>query len=108
SMGNLGSVGMFHPMIVLMIHVIGTMIHTVVFPLLFFSAILGIVSCLSDKYKVNRLAGLLQKISVGMLGTLLTIFLGIISVQGATAAVTDGVTIRTAKYVTGNFVPVVG
>ena len=26
----------------------------------------------------------------------------------ATAAVTDGVTIRTAKYLTGNFVPVVG
>ena len=42
------------------------------------------------------------------MGGLLTIFLGIISIQGATAAVTDGVTIRTAKYLTGNFVPVVG
>ena len=28
--------------------------------------------------------------------------------QGASGAITDGVTIRTAKYVTGNFVPVVG
>ncbi len=87
---------------------IGTLIHAVVFPLLFFSAILGIVSCLSDKYKVNQLAGLLRKVSVGILGSLLTVFLGIISVQGATAAVADGVTVRTAKYVTGNFVPVVG
>ncbi|WP_240511816.1 stage III sporulation protein AE [Paludifilum halophilum] len=108
SMGNFGSVGMFHPLIVLMIHTIGTLIHLVVFPLLFFSAVLSIVSCLSDKYKVNQLAGLLRRVSVGLLGSLLTIFLGIISVQGATAAVTDGVTIRTAKYVTGNFVPVVG
>ncbi|PTX53919.1 stage III sporulation protein AE [Melghirimyces profundicolus] len=108
SMGNFGSVGMFHPMIVLMIHVIGTLIHKVVFPVLFFSAILGIISCLSEKYKVNQLANLLRKVAVGILGTLLTVFLGIISVQGATAAVTDGVTIRTAKYVTGNFVPVVG
>lgn len=108
SMGNFGSVGMFHPLIVLMIHTIGTLIRNVVFPLLFFSAILSIVSCLSEKYKVNQLAGLLRRVSVGLLGSMLTVFLGIISVQGATASVTDGVTIRTAKYVTGNFVPVVG
>jgi stage III sporulation protein AE len=108
SMGNFGSVGMFHPLIVFMIHTIGTLIYTVVFPLLFLSAVLSIVSCLSDKYKVNQLANLLRRISIGVMGSLLTIFLGIISVQGATAAVTDGVTIRTAKYVAGNFVPVVG
>ncbi|GGE10291.1 stage III sporulation protein AE [Marinithermofilum abyssi] len=108
SMGNFGSVGMFHPLIVFMIHAIGTLIYTVVFPLLFLSAVLSIVSCLSDKYKVNQLANLLRRISIGLIGSLLTIFLGIISVQGATAAVTDGVTIRTAKYVAGNFVPVVG
>ncbi|MEW9107337.1 MAG: stage III sporulation protein AE, partial [Paenibacillus sp.] len=47
-------------------------------------------------------------ISVGLLGVLLTIFLGVISVQGATSSVTDGVSIRTAKYITGNFVPVIG
>jgi stage III sporulation protein AE len=108
SMGNIGSVAMFHPLIVFMIHAIGTLIYTVVFPLLFFSAVLGIVSCLSEKYKVNQLANLLRRISVGLLGSLLTIFLAVISVQGATAAVADGVTIRTAKYVAGNFVPVVG
>lgn len=108
SMGNNGSVAMFHPLIVFMIHAIGTLIYTVVFPLLFFSAVLGIVSCLSEKYKVNQLANLLRRISVGLLGSLLTIFLAVISVQGATAAVADGVTIRTAKYVAGNFVPVVG
>lgn len=108
SMGNVGSVAMFHPMIVFMIHVIGTLIYTIVFPLLFFSAVLGIVSCLSEKYKVNQLANLLRRISVGLLGSLLTIFLAVISIQGATAAVADGVTIRTAKYVAGNFIPVVG
>ncbi|GAA5346464.1 stage III sporulation protein AE [Planifilum fimeticola] len=108
SMGNFGSVAMFHPLIVFMIHIVGTLIYTVIFPLLFFSAVLGIVSCLSEKYKLNQLADLFRRVSVALLGGLLTIFLGIISIQGATAAVTDGVTIRTAKYLTGNFVPVVG
>lgn len=108
TMGNVVSVTLFHPMIVFMIHVIGTFIYTVVFPLLFFSAILSIVSSLTDKYKVNHLAGLMQKVGVTLLGGLLAIFLGVISIQGATSAVADGVTLRTAKYVTGNFIPIIG
>ncbi|MFD1422211.1 stage III sporulation protein AE [Laceyella tengchongensis] len=108
SMGNIGSVALFHPLIVFMIHTIGTFIYTIVFPLLFLSAILSIVSCLSEKYKVNQLASLLRKISVSVLGGLLAIFLGVISIQGATASIADGVTLRTAKYLTGNFIPVIG
>ncbi|MFD2611873.1 stage III sporulation protein AE [Paenibacillus gansuensis] len=108
SMGNVATVTLMHPLIVFMIHTIGTLIYVIVFPLLFFSTVLHIVSYLSDKYKVTQLANLLRTISVGCMGLFLTVFLGVISVQGASGAVTDGVTIRTAKYVTGNFVPVVG
>src|SRR5690606_15745637 len=96
SMGNIVSVTVMHPLIIFMIHTVGTLIFTVVFPLMFFSAVLHIVSSLSDKYKVTQLANLLQRISIGILGVLLTVFLGILSVRGATGAITDGVTIRTA------------
>lgn len=108
SIGNVTTVSVLHPLIVFMIHIVGTVIYAIVFPLLFFSAILHIVSSLTDKYKVTQLAVLLRTISVGILVGMLTIFLGVITVQGATGSVTDGVTIRTAKYITGNFVPVVG
>ncbi|WP_424766170.1 stage III sporulation protein AE [Paenibacillus sp. sgz302251] len=108
SMGNVVTVSVLHPLIIFMIHAVGTLIYTVVFPLLFFSAVLHIASALSEKFKVTQLANLLRTIAVGVMGVLVTIFLGVISVQGATGAVTDGVTLRTAKFVTGNFVPVVG
>lgn len=108
SMGSIITVSVLHPLIIFMIHVVGTVIYTFVFPLLFFSAVLHIASALTEKFKVTQLANLLRTIAVGALGVLLTIFLGVISVQGATGAVTDGVTLRTAKFVTGNFVPVVG
>lgn len=108
SMGNVVTVSVMHPLIVFMIHTIGTLIYSVVFPLLFFSAVLHIVSTLSDKYKVTQLAVLLRNLSIGVLGACLTVFLGVVSVQGISAGTTDGVTLRTAKYVTGNFVPVVG
>ncbi|SFK93928.1 stage III sporulation protein AE [Paenibacillus sp. 1_12] len=108
SMGNMVSVSVMHPLIVFMIHAVGTGIYLIVFPLLFFSAVLHIVSSLSDKYKVTQLANLLRMISVGCLGVFITVFLGVISVRGAGSAIVDGVTIRTAKYIAGNFVPVVG
>jgi stage III sporulation protein AE len=91
-----------------MIHAVGSMIYTIVFPLLFFSAVLHIASALTDKFKVTQLANVLRNFGVGLMGVMLTVFLGVISVQGATGAVTDGVTMRTAKFITGNFVPVIG
>ncbi|MBD2847288.1 stage III sporulation protein AE [Paenibacillus sp. IB182496] len=108
SMGNLVTVSVMHPLIIFMIHTVGTLVHVLVFPLLFFSAVLHLASAVSDRFKVTQLANLLRSLAVGVLGVLLTIFLGVISVQGATGSVTDGVTLRTAKFVTGSFVPVVG
>ncbi|KKO52085.1 stage III sporulation protein AE [Paenibacillus sp. DMB20] len=108
SMGNVVTVSVAHPLVIFMVHTVGTLISTIVFPLLFFSALLHLVSSLSDKYKLTQLGNLLRGIGMGVLGVLLTVFLGVISVQGITSSITDGVAIRTAKYVTGNFVPVVG
>jgi stage III sporulation protein AE len=54
------------------------------------------------------LAGLFRDGSVLLLGLFLTVFTGILAVQGVAGAVTDGVGLRTAKYLTGAFVPVVG
>lgn len=106
--GGIASAAVLHPLIVFMIHTVGTFIHLVVFPLLFFSAVLHLVSAISDRYQVTQLANLLRNAAVGIMGILLTVFLGVLTVQGANGAVTDGVALRTAKFVTGNFVPVVG
>lgn len=42
------------------------------------------------------------------MGAFLTLFVSLMSLQGVNAAVTDGVAIRAAKYVTSNFIPVIG
>lgn len=106
--GGIVSAAFFHPVIIFLMNTSGLLIQNVVLPLLFLAALLSIVSTLSAHYKVTQLAQLLRTWSIGLLGAFMTVFLGVISVQGATAAVTDGITIRTAKFVTGNFVPVIG
>jgi len=108
SMGNITSVTVLHPFIIFMIHTISTLIYTIIFPLLFFSTLLSIVSSLNDRFKVTQLAKLLKSAAIGILGLSVAVFLGVISVQGTVSSVTDGVTLRAAKYVAGNFIPVVG
>ena len=108
SSGGLVSAAFFHPVILFMMNTSGLFIQYIVLPLLFLLALLSIVSILTEHYKVTQLASMLRNWSIGLLGMFLTVFLGVISVQGASAAVADGVTVKTAKFITGNFVPVIG
>ncbi|MCI4060653.1 stage III sporulation protein AE, partial [Bacillus cereus] len=57
---------------------------------------------------VTKLSNLNQNVSVWIICIFLTILLGVLSVQGTATAVADGIAVKTAKYVTGNFIPVVG
>ncbi len=106
--GGLVSAAFFHPVILFLMNMSGLFMQYIILPLLFLATLLSIVSTMSEQYKVSQLAALLRNWSIGLMGLFLTVFLGVISVQGASAAVTDGVAIRTAKFVTGNFIPVIG
>lgn len=108
SVGGVTSVAFFHPLIVFLINTSGILVKDFVLPMLLLSALLGIVSTLTDHYKVTQLARLLRNVGIGTLAVFFAVFLGVMSVQGASAAATDGVTIRTAKFITGNFIPVIG
>ncbi|MBM7651573.1 stage III sporulation protein AE [Neobacillus cucumis] len=106
--GGVVSAAFFHPVILFLMNSSGLIMQYIILPLLFLAVLLSIVSTISDQYKVTQLAALLRNWSIGLMGLFLTVFLGVISVQGASAAVTDGIAIRTAKFVTGNFIPVIG
>lgn len=106
--GGLVSAAFFHPVILFLMNMSGMFMQYIILPLLFLATLLSVVSTMSDQYKVTQLAALLRNWSIGLMGLFLTVFLGVISVQGASAAVTDGITIRTAKFITGNFIPVIG
>ncbi|WLR43890.1 stage III sporulation protein AE [Bacillus carboniphilus] len=108
SSGAVISASFFHPILIFLMNTSGILIEKVVLPLIFLSALLYIVSTLTDQYKITQLAQLLRNIGIGLMATFLTVFLGVISVQGASSAVADGLTLRTAKFIAGNFIPVLG
>ena len=86
----------------------GTLVKNVVLPLIFFAAVLDIVSHLSDRFQVSQLSGLMKTVAMGLLGLFSTVFLGVLSIQGVAGALGDSLAIRTAKFATDAFIPVVG
>lgn len=98
---------MIEPIILGSTNFIGIIIKDIVYPLILFSTIIGIVSKLSSKIQFSRLSKLLRQITISLLGIILTFFIGIISMDGLAASI-DGIGVRTAKFAVDNFVPVVG
>lgn len=108
SFGNLLSAAFFHPLIVFLIYASSLMISKFVLPLFLMAALLLIAASLSEKVKVDHLAGLMRTVAISILGGFLTVFLGVMSIQGAATAVQDGVAMKATKFITGNFIPVIG
>jgi stage III sporulation protein AE len=108
AMGNLTTVSLMHPVIIMSMSLLGTLTRNVIFPLIFCAAILGIVNLLSENVQISRVAAFFRDGSGILLSLFITVFLGILVIQGAAGAVSDGVGIRTAKFATAAFIPIVG
>ncbi len=108
SAGNFTSAGVFQPILIMLVEVGATVIKNFFIPLIFLVTVLNIVNNISDKVQLTKLSGFIKQICTWGLGLILTVFIGIVSIQGSMGAVVDGVTSKTAKYALGTFVPVVG
>ncbi|AEG61297.1 stage III sporulation protein AE [Desulforamulus ruminis] len=108
AMGGVASTAIFHPIIFGAIAAIGTVVKVIIFPLIFFSAVLTILSNLSERFQVSRLADLMKTVGMAVMGLCSTVFLGLLALKGVAGSVTDGIAIRTAKFATDAFIPVVG
>ncbi len=106
--GALTTASLFSPLMLIVIGTISTMVKGVVFPLLMISAGLECTNYIADKYKLSNLTALLKQGSMMFLGFMMVLFIGIITIQGVTGGVADGLTLRTAKFATASFIPVVG
>jgi stage III sporulation protein AE len=108
SMGAFTSAAIFHPITFLIMTFLTSVIKSVVFPMIFLSAILTIVNNITDEFRISRLASLFKEFSMGILSLMLILFTGGLLLQGGAAAISDSLSLRTAKYLTGALIPVIG
>ena len=106
--GNIVSANLMQPIILFIITFIGNFITTIIIPLVLIATALGIISKISDKIQIDKLSKFLKSSVVWILGVILTIFVGLISVEGSLSSSVDGITAKTTKAAVSRFIPVVG
>ncbi len=72
------------------------------------SVVLTAVGNLTEGVKLGKLSDFFSSVSKWLLGTAFFLFSAFMAVQGITASVYDGVSVRTAKFAISKYVPVIG
>lgn len=84
------------------------MIQSVLIPLVMIIAVLSIVSKISDKVQITKITKFFKSSIVWFLGIILTVFVGVVSLEGSLSSSIDGITAKTAKAAVSSLIPVVG
>ncbi|MBP3707717.1 MAG: stage III sporulation protein AE [Clostridia bacterium] len=108
STGSITTASVMQPLIIFMITLIGNFINNVAIPLILMSTALGIMSQMSDRVQIGRLAKRIKSSTVWIIGIVLTIFVTMVSVNGNLSVSVDAVAAKTAKTAVSNLVPLVG
>lgn len=108
AIGGLTTVSVINPMILAAISLMMFLMKNIIFPLIYFSAILRLVSNISPNFNVDKMAGLFKDISMGIMSVCLTVFITFLGLSGLASASMDGLAVKAAKSATGVFIPVVG
>lgn len=106
--GSVVSVNMIQPIILFIINLISNIFQTIIIPAVLIGTALAIVSKISDRIQIDKLSKFIKSSSVWVIGILLTIFVGVLSIEGTLGSSVDGITAKTAKAVVSSFIPVVG
>ncbi len=106
--GSITTTSILEPIILFLINFIGNLIQNILIPIILIIASISIISKISDQVQVAKLSKFLKASTLWFLGIILTIFVGIVSLEGTLASSVDGITAKTAKSIVSSAVPVVG
>ena len=87
--GSITTSSIIEPIILFMINFIGNLIQTIIIPLVLIFASLIILSKLTDKIQIDRLSKILKSGIIWVLSITLTIFVGVISLEGTLSSSVD-------------------
>ena len=106
--GSLTTTSVLEPIILFMINFIGNLIQDILIPIVLIITSISIISKISDKVQIDKISKFLKSSTVWSLGLILTVFVGIVSLEGTLSSSVDGITAKTAKAIVSSAVPVVG
>ena len=105
--GNITTTSMIEPILLFLIEFIANFIKSLVIPMVSIITVLIIVSKITDKVQINKLASFMKSSIVWTLGIILTLFVGVVSLEGSLTSSVDGITAKTTKAAVSSLIPVV-
>lgn len=108
AVGGTVSATVYQPAIALLSGSVMQVFNSVLVPIFIFSFAFSIISNFSTGFKLNKFSEFLNSLFKWIVGTVFTIFMAFISIQGITAGSFDGVSVKTAKYAVKNSIPFLG
>ncbi len=106
--GGVTTASIVHPVLISSVELVGGLISNIVFPLILFAGILGLTNYLFEGFEVKKLAEMFRNVALGLLGLAMTIFIGVVTIRGFAGSIADTTAMRSAKYLSSTFLPVVG
>ena len=106
--GNITTSTVVEPILLFIIELIANIIKIGIIPIVSLIIVLIIVSKISDRVQIKKLSKFMKSSVVWTLGLILTVFIGVVSVEGSLTSAIDGVTAKTAKAAVSSLIPVVG
>ena len=106
--GSITTSTIIEPVVLFMINFIGNLIQDLIIPLVLILTSLVVISKISDKAQVDKLSKFLKSGITWFLGIVLTVFVGVVSLEGTLSSSVDGITAKTTKSIVSSAIPVVG
>lgn len=106
--GAIVSAGILHPLMIGTMNIVAVLIKSWVLPLILLATVVDLLGNWLPRFSLKNLGILLRQTGLILLSGLMTLFLGVMAVEGGAGSVADGVTLRTSKFLASTFVPVVG
>lgn len=106
--GNITTGSILEPIILFMINFISNIIQNLIIPIVLIIATFCILSKLTDKIQIDKIAKFFKSSVTWFLGIILTIFVGVISLEGTLSGSVDAITVKTTKAIVSSAVPVIG
>ena len=106
--GSIATSTLLEPIILFAINFIGNIINNVLIPIVLIIVVFSIISKISERVQIEKLSKFLKSSVTWFLGVIITIFVGVVSLEGTLSSSVDGITAKTTKAAVSSVIPVIG
>jgi stage III sporulation protein AE len=108
SAGNVTSAMSYSAVIIMASEAAVQLASNYIMPVLSICMALGVVEAVNPSFSLSGITAGIKKAASVMLGFVMTIFVGLLTVQSIVGASADTIGVKAAKFMVSNFVPVIG